>query len=199
MDSTNLLRAVVAFFAIIDPVGNLLIFHTLSEQFDKRGRIGMALVSVVVAFLALVLFVVGGTTVLAYLQISFASFQIAAGLLLVPAAFRLVEQGQPFALEGSDDNVGPFQLAVAPLAIPLLAGPGALATAVSFASSSGRGTTLAAAALVLLLSSILFLLGSAIFRLLGAAILRVLSRLVGILLMAIAINLIVEGLASVFK
>lgn len=198
MLSDDLLRGLVSFFAVIDPVGNLVIYHVLTRDLDRKGRAAVAAGSTGVAFLAILLFVLGGTAVLDYLDISVASFQISAGILLVPSAFRLVEYGQPIDLEQAAEDVSPWQLAVVPLAIPLLAGPGALATAVSFASVLGRTETLVSAGLVLALSAAVFLLGGQIFRLLGPALLRVLSRLIGIVLMAIAVDFIVEGLAAIF-
>jgi multiple antibiotic resistance protein len=197
--TSEVLRASVAFFAVIDPVGNLLIYHILTERFARRDRMGVALGSCLVAFATLFVFVLGGTSVLDSLRISLPSFEIAAGVLLVPPAFRLVEHGQPLSVALPAEAASAAQVAVAPLAIPLLAGPGALATAISIASTIGRVATLLAAALVLLFSAVLFLLGARVFRLLGPVFLRVLSRLVGILLMAIAVNFVVDGLTKVFR
>ncbi|HEY8491388.1 MAG TPA: MarC family protein [Dehalococcoidia bacterium] len=196
--SDDLLRGLVSFFVVIDPVGNLLIYHVLTQDLDRKGRVAVAAGSTGVAFLTILLFVLGGTAVLDYLNISVSSFQISAGVLLAPSAFRLVEYGQPLNFEQAAEDVTPLQLTVVPLAIPLLAGPGALATAVSFASVLGRAETLVSAGLVLALSAAVFLVGGRIFQLLGPALLRVLSRLVGIALMAIAVDFIVEGLADIF-
>jgi multiple antibiotic resistance protein len=199
MPSNDLIRAVVALVAVIDPVGNLLIYHILTARLAVGQRAVVAVLSNVVAFLVLALFIVTGISVLDYLHISLPSFEIAAGLLLAPSAYRLVEHGQPFGPAPPSEQISPLQLAVAPLAIPLLAGPGALATAVSFTGAYGRGVVLLASALVLLLSAVLFLLGPRILALLGESFLRLFSRLIGILLMAIAVNLAVTGVVQALR
>lgn len=192
-------RAVVSFFAIIDPVGNLLVFALLTRALDAKKTATTALLSSGVALVTIAGFVFGGREVLDYLDISQESFQIAAGALLLFPAYRLVEQGEPWAeLPEEGDEIGPYQLAFVPMAIPLLAGPGALATAVTFADTTGQGTTLAAAATVLAGTTALFVASSAIVRAVGRPPLRIAARLTGVLLMAIAVDLIVTGLDAVF-
>ena len=83
-----------------------------------------------------------------------------------------------------------------PLAIPLLAGPGALATATSFAGRYGEGTTLAAAGAVLGLTFLLFVGAPLLQRLLRKSLLRAVARVIGVLLMAIAVDLIVSGIEA---
>jgi len=199
MEINDLVRVVVAFFAIIDPIGSLLIYHLLTNRLNRREQLMIALTSNGVAFLVLAVFAVTGTGVLHYLQISLPSFEIAAGVLLIPSAFRLVEHGQPLSPTRTAEDVPALQLAVVPLAIPLLAGPGALATAISFTPLFGRGTVIAAAGIDFAASAAIFAAGGIILKLLGAPVLRLLSRLIGILLMAIAINLIVSGIQQVLR
>src|SRR5579875_3549979 len=110
MLSNDLLRAAVALFAVIDPVGNLLIYHILTARLAPRQRALVALLSNVIAFLVLALFIVTGISVLGYLHISLPSFEIAAGLLLAPSAYRLVEHGEPFGPAPPSQQVSPLQL-----------------------------------------------------------------------------------------
>jgi len=202
--SDDLLRASISFFAIIGPVSNVLIFHILSQRLALRERISMAFVGVGVAFVMLLLFSLAGEKLLDYLNISKESFQVAAGALLVLPALRLVEKGEPMPAEEErmkveGERAGPYQWAVVPLAVPLLAGPGALATAISFSTDMGRGTTLAAVAIVLGLAFLMFSAAGWLFRFLGPSLLRLLSRIVGIVLAAVAANLILEGLSAIFN
>jgi multiple antibiotic resistance protein len=199
MSVNDVVRAAVALFAVVDPVGNLLIYEQVTRDLGAHGRIMVAAVSNLAAFALLALFILTGTDVLTYLHISLPSFEIAAGVLLVPTAFRLVEYGEPFNVATSGELASPLQRAIVPLGVPLLAGPGALATAVSVASTLGPAVTIAGAALVLAASTALFAAGGVIVRRLGAASLHVLSRLVGILLMAIAMNFIIDGLATILR
>ncbi len=193
----ELARAFVSYFAIIDPVGNILVFYLLTQGLPWPRRALVAGLACLAAFLMLLVFGLAGEEVLDFLGITAASFQVAAGLLLVPPAYRLVERGQPLEVteEGGLDVV---QVALVPLATPLLAGPGAIATTVSFSQTLGAGTALAAAAAVLAISFLVFALANALLRLMGASLLRLLSRLVGILLVAIAVDLVLEGASAFF-
>jgi multiple antibiotic resistance protein len=187
-------RALVSFFAIVDPVGNVLPFYLLTAPLPRKLQVWAATVSVVAAFLLLALFALGGEEVLDFMGISPQSFQVAAGALLVLPAYRMVERGQSLEVSGADGaRADVFQVALVPLATPLLSGPGALATAVSLSQDMGAGLTVAAAAAVFLLAWALFVWAEAVFRLLGESALRVLTRLVGVLLMAIAVDFILEG------
>ncbi len=190
-------RAFIAFLAIVDPIGNVLVFYLLTQCLPAGQRVRVAVVAVAAAYALLAVFSVGGREVLAYLGISSGSFNVAAGLLLLLPAYRLVERGEPMDV-ADRDNVGPAPVALVPLATPLMAGPGALATAISFAESLGTLTTLAAAGLVLVLSLAGFLAAAWLFEHLGPSLLRLLSRLVGIVLFAIAIELVLSGLRLFF-
>jgi multiple antibiotic resistance protein len=193
----DLARMLVAFFAIIDPIGNVLIFYLLTQGLSPRQRAAVATVAVTAAGALLAAFAVGGRELLVFLGISPASFRVAAGLLLLLPAYRLVAAGQPLEWTGekADD---PFQVALVPLAVPLIAGPGALATAISYRETRGLGSTVLAMALVLLLSLGCFLAADWLFRRLGVAQLRLLSRLVGVLLFAIAVEFVLDGLRVFF-
>jgi multiple antibiotic resistance protein len=194
---SEFLQALVVFFAIIDPIGNLIAFQAVVRGLEARSRVTAALFSTSAAFAILLLFAVTGTAILHYLGISLESFQVSAGLLLGITAVRLVERGEPFH-PGAQPERSAAALALVPLATPLLAGPGAIATTVSFSHLLHRGPTIAAAACILALSAALFLAGNWLFEHLAAPVLPVLSRIVGILLTAIAVNLVLGGLKSFF-
>ncbi|HZP26978.1 MAG TPA: MarC family protein [Dehalococcoidia bacterium] len=190
-------RSFVSFFAIIDPIGNVIVFYLLTQQLLPQRRLLVAAISVAMAAALLVVFALAGQQVLDLLSISEESFKVAAGLLLLFPAYRLVEHGQPMEAAGADE-VDPIQIALVPLATPLMAGPGALATAISFSETLGRGTTLGGLGLVLAVSFAMFALAAQVLRWLGQSVMRLLARLVGIVLFAIAVNLILEGLNAYF-
>lgn len=193
----DLARVFVAFFAIIDPVGNVVVFHLLTQRMDLRAKLQVATAAVLAAGVMLVVFALVGTEVLDFLGISPDSFKVAAGLLLLPPAFSLVMRGQSMEAE-QQGRFKPVELALVPLATPLLAGPGALAAAISFSDQFGAGTTVLGLALVLVIAFSAFAAAAQLFGLLGEAVIRVLSRIVGILLFAIAIDFILEGTRTFF-
>jgi multiple antibiotic resistance protein len=187
-----LLQAFLSFFAILDPVGNILVFHLYSIALDTRRRLTAAVIAVAAAFVMLVAFSLGGDDLLDYLGISQESFRVAAGLLLLPPAYRLVMEGQPMP-EDARRPVEPLDFALVPLAMPLIAGPGALAATTTLSDRVGTGNTLAAITIVLLMTLAAFAFAGELFRLLGEAVLKLASRLIGIVLFAIAVDLILDG------
>ena len=192
----DLTRTFVAFFVIIDPVGNLVVFNLLSGGMSSRQRLEVAAIAVLAAGTMLVAFALGGQEVLDFLDISDAAFRIAAGGLLLIPAYRMVTQGRFFELAVEEDPK-PVNVALVPLATPLMAGPGALAAA-SLSQSVGRGETIAAIFLVLLVSFGAFVAAERVFGLLGESTLRLLTRLVGIILVAIAVQFVIDGMQVSF-
>jgi len=186
-------QALVSFFVILDPLGNILVFHLLAGTAPFWRRVFAALLAVGAAFLLLVAFSLGGEEVLSHLGISGESFQVAAGLLLFPPAYRLIMEGQPAPVEQGRSQ-DPLDHALVPMATPMIAGPGALAATTSFTESVGRETTLAAIGLILILTLAALAASSWLFRFVGAAALRLLSRIVGIVLFAIAVDFVLDGL-----
>lgn len=193
----DLARAFISFFAIVDPIGNVTVFYLLARPFTVSRRLQVAAVAVGTAFGLLALFAFAGREVLDFMGISVDSFKVAAGFLLLPTAYRLVERGQ--SIDVTDEGeLDPVQLAMAPLATPLIAGPGALATAISLSDTLGRTPTVLGMGLVLLLSFVAFAAGAWLFQALGTSLLRLLSRMMGILLVAIAADFILDGLSATF-
>ncbi len=193
----DLTRTFVAFFVIIDPVGNLVVFNVLSGNMSSRQRLEVAAIAVLAAGTMLVAFAVGGQEVLDFLNISDAAFRIAAGALLLIPAYRMVTQGR-FLEPAVEEDPKPVDVALVPLATPLMAGPGALAAATSLSQSVGREETITAIVLVLLVSFVAFIAAERVFGILGESTMRLLTRLVGIVLVAIAVQFVIEGLQVSF-
>jgi multiple antibiotic resistance protein len=190
-------RAFVSFLAIVDPLGNVLVFYLLTRALPFATRVGIAVLAVATAGAMLVLFSLGGREVLAFLGISAESFRVAAGLLLMLPAYRLVTRGQPTEAD-EEKALDPLQLALVPLAMAMLAGPGALATTISFAGTLGLRITLLALGLVLLISFGSFVAADRLFRWLGPSWLRLLSPIIGLLLFAISVEFVLQGLRAFF-
>lgn len=191
-------QAFVSLFVIIDPIGNILVFHLYSSHFETRQRLVAATIAVIAALFMLLAFSLGGQEALEFLGISNASFSVAAGLLLIPPAYGLVMEGAP-SPGATDASREPIDFALVPLATPLIAGPGALAATTSFAGSEGEIETIAAVAIVLGITFVAFAFASTVFRLLGEPFLRLAARIVGIILFAIAVDFVLDGLEAVFE
>jgi len=198
MPLDDALRIFASMFIILDPVGNLFIFHLLTFGETHRRRLAVGTAAVAMAAVLLALFSLGGAAVLGYLGISGPAFKVAAGLLLLMPAYQLVVHGQLLELRSGTQDGG-LQVAFVPLAMPLIAGPGALAATVSLSETYGRPLTLAVVALVLLLCWIGFAVAGLAFRVLGETVLRLLSRVVGILLFSLAVEFVLRGAAKALR
>lgn len=190
-------RAFITFFVIIDPVGNLVVFHLVTSHMVLRQQAQVAAMAVVAAGLMLMLFALAGLDVLNFLNISEPAFRVAAGLLLLIPAYRLVTQGT-FYEPAAEATPAPVDIALVPFATPLMAGPGALAAAASLSDQLGEGTTLAGIWSVLAISFAAYVGSHWLFRMLGASVFRLMTRLVGILLVAISVDFVIEGLQESF-
>ena len=190
--SEDFLRPLVGFFAIIDPIGNVLAFEAVAGRSPLRTRLSIAALAVLVSFGMIALFVFAGDQMLELLGISQPSFQIAAGILLVLPAIRLVEQGEVFDSQFGGEAPS-IDAAVVPLALPMLSGPGALALATSSSHQNGQVETLLAAGIVLAATFVVFSATAVLIRYVHPAALRAFARVVGVFLMAIAVDFVVSG------
>lgn len=196
MDIPALITAFVTLFVIIDPIGLTPLFVALTQGMEARARAAIALRACVIAFGILALFAFFGEAVLGFVGISMPAFRIAGGVLLFLTALDMLFERRTRRREDqADERPDP---SVFPLAIPLIAGPGAIATVILLA---GQGTGLHGAALVLgvalaVLVSVflMFLTAGLMERALGRTGINVATRLLGMLLAALAVQFILEGL-----
>lgn len=202
------LVAFANFFVTIDPIGVVPFFLALTAGLSKAERRAMALKSVAIAAGILLVFTVGGQAMLHYLGVSLPAFRIAGGALLFLLAVDMVvarESGirAPTPREEEDAEQRRPDVAVFPLAIPLIAGPGAIASAILLQSQASGDVTaqLIVAGImvgVLGLAVVCFVLAEPILSLLGLTGVAVLSRVLGIVLAALAVNNMVEGIRASF-
>jgi len=197
------------FFITIDPIGVVPFFVALTAGFSAAARRKTALTSVAVAGAILLVFTFIGQPLLHYLNISLAAFRIAGGALLFLLAVDMVMAKEggiraPTPKEEQDVAAHHPDVAVFPLAIPLLAGPGAIASTILLQAQ--HAGDIAAQALiagvmigVLVMAAVSFFLAAPIMRMLGLTGVNVMSRVLGIILAAMAVNNVVEGLRASFS
>ena len=198
MDLQLYLTAFVTLFVVIDPIGLAPIFIALTpgQSGAERRRIGAR--SLVIAAVLLTLFGLTGDAILSAIGISISAFRIAGGLLLFLTALDMLFERRTQRREGQSAEPHTPDPSVFPLATPLLAGPGAMATMILLAGSGTGGLHLAAvlAVMVLVLACVfvLFLLATPLERALGRTGTMVVTRLLGMLLAALAVQFILDGL-----
>ncbi|MBW4492837.1 MAG: MarC family protein [Oscillatoria princeps RMCB-10] len=200
-----LLKDFLALFAVIDPIGLAPLFitiaghHSLEEQSRIAGR------SVLVAASILLGFILGGNFLLRYLNISIEAFQVAGGVLLFKLAVDMVfnaPEPQTEAEEKEAEKQG--DVSVFPLAIPLIAGPGTLASIIILDNEAaayyfGQVMILAGALVVLLIAYVLMCLSGRLAQLLGQTGINVVTRVLGVLLSAMAVQYIANGAVVLLK
>ena len=194
MDLQTFGRALVTLVVILDPLGGVPVFLTLTRDMDARTRSRAAYLAVAVAAAVILAFAFFGQLILEYLSISLESLMVAGGVLLGMVAFEMLRGG-----EGLQGGHGDSNVALVPLGTPLLAGPGAIvATMVLMrqhpAGAARVGVILGVvAALVFVLVSLRFAAWSG--KRLGPSAIQFLTRIMGLVLMAIAVQLVVQAIA----
>jgi len=194
----------VALFVVIDPIGLGPMFVALTQGASaaERRRIGITGISVAAGILTV--FGLAGESILTFLGISFAAFRIAGGLLLFLIALDMVFERRAQRREsktGEEERAPRHDPSVFPLAIPLVSGPGSIATMILLVGRqqgdiAGQVTVFAVLYLLLALVLVMFFLGGFIERLLRRTGVLVVSRLLGMLLAALSVQFVLDGLAA---
>lgn len=206
MDFLVLAKAAFALFAIVDPVGVIPLFLTATMGFSEtQRRIAARLAAItVIAILAVFTFV--GEPLLAFFNIRIAAFSVAGGLLLLLLALSMVQahvSPQRQTREEAEEAAEKDAVGVVPLGVPLLAGPGAI-THVIVASGAAPGDLLHQSALLIPIALVglsvwlSFRLAPIIARKMGATGIHVVTRLMGLIIAAISIEMIATGLGQLF-
>jgi len=198
--------ALVTFLVIIDPPGVVPIFAGLTRDTSAAHRRAMAVRAAVVAWAILMFFALLGKPMLQALGISLASFRIAGGIMLFMIALDMVferrtqrREARAQSIEGSPEA---DDISVFPMAIPMIAGPGSIASAMLWVSGAdGLGevaVVLGAITAVILLTLLALLAAGPIMRLLGPRIEVVITRILGVILAALAAQFVIDGVKQSF-
>ena len=199
------LSAFVTFFVVIDPPGCAPIFAGLTAGATAEHRRAMAVRAVGVAALILTVFALFGEKLLHGLGIELASFRIAGGVMLFLIALEMVFEKRTQRREDRAAKVTPAEaedVSIFPMAMPMIAGPGSIASVMLLmARSDGLERSLivlAAMWLNLVIALIALLAAGSLMRVLGPKIEAVVTRLLGVLLAALAVQFVIAGLQSQF-
>ena len=195
------ISSLITFFVVIDPPGCAPIYAGLSAGATPAHRRSMAVRAVFVASIILFVFAAFGETLLRALGISLASFRIAGGIMLFLIALEMVFEKRTERREDRAAKVAATpeveDVSIFPMAMPMIAGPGSIAS-VMLMMSRNHGVenvvvVLAALLTILLLTLAALLAAGPIMRVLGAKIEAVITRLLGVLLAALAVQFVIDG------
>jgi multiple antibiotic resistance protein len=200
------LSAFVTFFVVIDPLGCAPIYAGLTRGASAAQARNMALRATVIAAIILLAFALFGQQLLAALHIELNSFRIAGGLMLFFIAFDMVFEKRTQRRESRAEKIAARpeieDVSVFPMAMPMLAGPGAIA-AVMLLMNEARGLSdrlevLAALVAVLAITAASLVAAAPLIRLLGDRVEAVITRLLGVLLAALAAQYVIDGVKGSF-
>lgn len=186
----------VALFAIVSPITSIPVFLNLTSGITKEKRRIVALQTALVSGLTLFIAYFVGDVILKLLSIQMDAFRIAGALIIGAIGWSMVMGKKSSILEASASGA-----AVVPLAIPMMAGPGAIATVISIGNTDVGMVRVADVIIILILSiltGLLLLAAEPIERILGEQGLMVLTRIFGLLLLAIAVSTVLSAVISVF-
>jgi len=198
--------AFVTFFVVIDPPGCAPIFASLTSGATQAARRAMAIRSVLIASGILLFFAVFGEDLLRALGVSLAAFRIAGGIMLFIIALEMVFEKRQARRSNRAQEVNATpeieDISVFPMAIPMIAGPGSIASTMLLVARS-EGTeqslvVLGALAAILLLTLAALLAAGPLMRLLGPKMEAMITRVLGVILGALAAQFVIDGIIRAF-
>lgn len=204
---THGITVFMAFFAIMNPIAGTPVFLSLTSGDDRETTKAVALKALIVAFVIIASFAVAGKLIFEMFGLTLPAFRITGGIIVFFIGLHMLQGNQssvqhPSEEDKQDSREAALSVAISPLAMPLLAGPGTIATAMSFSAGSGvSGTlvTILAFAVLCLITYFFFIFGGKLVHYLGASALGVITRMMGLILAVIGTQMVVEGIHGAFK
>jgi multiple antibiotic resistance protein len=203
----DLLKPLVALLAIVNPIGVVPFFIAFTQSFNRQQRQRTIRVSAFAAFAVVAVSAVAGLSIIAFFGISIASFQVGGGMLLLISSLNMLN-AQPGEARPEDVSEGSTKvdagasIAVVPLTVPLLTGPATISTMVIYAEKAKHwwelGVLVGYGVVIALAVWVSFSLSGRIARVLGTTGINVMTRLMGLILAAMAVELLADGLVKLF-
>lgn len=203
----ELFKPLIALLAIVNPIGVIPFFIHFTQNFSRQQRQHTIRVSAFTAFIVVAVSAVAGLKVIEFFNISLPSFQVGGGTLLLISAIQMLnaqpaESRQEDVQEGSSKADAGASIAVVPLTIPLLTGPATISTMVIYAEKTRHWWEQAAlvgyGVVVGLVTFAVFSASGRIARVLGQTGINIMTRLMGLILAALAVELLADGLTKLF-
>lgn len=209
MQSTLLhaLTVFMGFFAIMNPIANVPVFIGLTSDDDDKTTSAIAFRALLLAFIIVTLFSIAGKVIFQLFGLTLPAFRITGGLLVFLVGFHMLQGNHssiqhPKGAEQQKPLEESLSIAVAPLAMPILAGPGTITTAISFASGGGLmelSVTIVMFAILCGITYLFFIFGEKLVTYLGASAMGVITRMMGLILASIGTQMVIEGINGAFK
>ncbi len=203
----DLLKPLLALLAIVNPIGVVPFFIHFTQGFSAVQRRRTTQVAALAAFVVIAVSALAGLRIIEFFGISLASFQVGGGLLLLMSALQMLnaqpaESRRDDLHQGSDKADAGASIAIVPLTIPLLTGPATISTMIIYADKTRHwwqlGVLVGYGVVIGLAVWAAFSLSGRIARVLGQTGINVMTRLMGLLLAALAVEVMSDGLVKLF-
>jgi multiple antibiotic resistance protein len=203
----DLYKPLIALLAIVNPIGVVPFFIAFTQNFSREQRLRTIRVSSFTAFVVIAVSAVAGLKIIEFFGISIASFQVGGGTLLLISSLHMLN-AQPAEVKPDDLSEGNQKadagdsIAVVPLAIPLLTGPATISTMVIYAEKTKflwqHAVLVGYGVVIALVTFMVFSASGRIAKVLGKTGINVMTRLMGLILAAMAVELLADGLVKLF-
>lgn len=201
----HILSVFMGFFAIMNPIANTTVFLGLTADDDAATRRKIAAKALLVSFVIIVAFSLAGKLIFHLFGITLPAFRITGGALVALVGYHMLQGGGHSSVQHPSEEdqqktlEAKMEIAITPLAMPILAGPGTIATAMNFASAGGVTeflVTIGAFLLLCVISYVFFVSGERFVRYLGHNGIKVITRLMGLILAVIGVQMLIHGVGG---
>ena len=202
--SSQFFYAFMAFFAIMNPISNLPAYMALVADDSQKISRKIAFRSLLIAFVIITVFIFSGDLIFKVFGLTIVSFRIAGGILVAVIGYHMINVNHSPSYKGMEQqavNSDPMSIAISPLAMPLFAGPGTITTALSLANGGLQNQLITVVAFALLCVITYLLLRSAkqIAGFLGENLMKIITKMMGLLLFSIGIQMIIVSVQTLIK
>ncbi|KLV08576.1 MULTISPECIES: MarC family protein [Photobacterium] len=191
---TVIVTVFMGFFAIMNPIANTAVFVGLTGQQSVEQQRRTAFKSVFTAFLVVAVFSLLGKAIFSLFGITLPALRLSGGILVFIVGYHML-QGSSSTMHSSTDN-SDQDIAISPLAIPILSGPGTIATAMNYSAAGGFLqilVTIVAFAILCVITVVCFLYGQRLVKYMGSEGIGIVTRLMGLILTVIAMQMFIQG------
>lgn len=203
----NTFTIFMGFFAIMNPIANVPIFISLTNNDDKKSKKIIAFRSLLISFLIVVVFSITGKIIFEMFSITMFAFRITGGIIVFIIGYHMLHGNNSSVHHLTDEENNKciddqLSVAISPLAMPILAGPGTIATAMNFSANGNiiqMIITISAFGFLCVITYLLFVSSEKLTKFISAGILGMITRMMGLILAVIGVQMLIAGIKGAFN
>lgn len=191
----EIIASALTLFFIMDPLGNIPVFLSVLNKVPEEKRKKILMRELLIALAIMLLFLFAGSSILSTLHLSQEAVAIGGGLVLMIIAIRMIFPSRGGVMGDDDDDDEPF---IVPLAVPMIAGPSVIATLILLVETNPEqiGASLTSLLLAWGVSAVILYFSTSLYKILGHRGLKAIERLMGMILISISVQMLLNGFKS---